>query len=87
MSSHDILLTRLRFAYVEDDSLVQQTLFLSSHDKVVRVVPVVNNVLQVDACNDDNAGVSMLKRSKVVQNKMTPKPFLKKKKLLSCILK
>lgn len=60
MSSHDVLSTRTRFAYVEDDSLVQQALFLSSHDKVVCVVPVVHNVLQVDACSDDNVGVIML---------------------------
>lgn len=53
---------------MEDDSLVQQALFLCSHDKVVCVVPVVHNVLQVDACND-NAGVIMSKSSKVMQKK------------------
>lgn len=61
MSSRDVLSTQARFAYVEDDSLVQQALFLRSHDKVVRVVPVVHNVLQVDACNDDNVGVEKFK--------------------------
>lgn len=61
MSSRDVLSTRTRFAYVEDDSLVQQALFLSSHDKVVRVVPVVHNVLQVDACNEDNVSVTIEK--------------------------
>lgn len=62
-------MTATRFAYIEDDSLVQQALFLGSHDKVVCVVPVVHNVLQVDACNDDNAGVIMSKSSKIVQKK------------------
>ncbi len=38
-------------AYINDDSLVQQALFLGSHDKVMRVVPVVHNVLQIDTCN------------------------------------
>lgn len=62
-------MTATRFAYIEDDSFVQQALFLGSHDKVVCVVPVVHNVLQVDPCNDDNAGVIMPKSSKVVQKK------------------
>lgn len=69
-SSPDVILTATRFAYIEDDSLVQQALFLGSHDKVVCVVPVVHNVLQVDPCNDDNAGVIMSKSSKVVQKKV-----------------
>lgn len=36
--------------YINDDSLVQQALFLGSHDKVMCVVLVINNVLQIDTC-------------------------------------
>lgn len=35
--------------YLQNDTFVQQTLFLGSHDKVVRIVFVVDDVLQVDA--------------------------------------
>lgn len=36
--------------YIDDNTLVKQTLFLGSHDKVMCVVPVVHNVLQIDTC-------------------------------------
>lgn len=39
------------FAHVDDDSLVQQALFLGSHDKVMCVVLVVHNVLQINTCD------------------------------------
>lgn len=78
MSPPDVLLTGTRFAYVEHDSFVQQALFLGGHDKVVCVVPVVHNVLQVDACNDDNAGVIMSKSSKVGKKKFVEAIFLKR---------
>lgn len=42
--------TKSYAAYINDDSFVQQALFLGSHDKVMRVVPVVHNVLQVNTC-------------------------------------
>lgn len=50
-------MTSTRSAYIDDDSLVQQALFLGSHDKVVCFVLVVHNVLQINACNNDNGGV------------------------------
>lgn len=37
-------------AYIDDDAFIQQALFLGSHDKVVSVVPVVHNVLQINTC-------------------------------------
>lgn len=37
-----------KFAHLQDDSFLQQTLFLCRHHKVVRVIFVVNDVLQVD---------------------------------------
>lgn len=52
-------MTSTHSAYINDDSLVQQALFLGSHDKVVCVVLVVHNVLQINACKDDNTGVMM----------------------------
>lgn len=53
-SSTQWILGQLTFtcsAYINDNSLVQQALFLGSHYKVMRVVPVVHNVLQIDTCN------------------------------------
>lgn len=38
-------------AYMNNDSLVQQALLLCRHDKVMCVVPVIHNVLQIDSCN------------------------------------
>lgn len=41
--------------YMDDNTLVKQTLFLGSHDKVMRVVPVVHDVLQIDTCDKSNS--------------------------------
>lgn len=38
---------------MNDDTLVQQALLLRCHDEVVRVVFVVNNVLQINTCAKD----------------------------------
>lgn len=43
------ILTLRVHTHVDDDPLLKETLLLCRHDKVVRVVSVVNNVLQVDA--------------------------------------
>lgn len=54
--------------HINDNSFIQQALFLCSHDKVVRVVLVVHNVLQVDACDKESRkiiGVVSLKASQI----------------------
>lgn len=42
-----------RHTHMNDDALVEQTLLLSCHDKVVCVVFVVDDVLQIDPCERD----------------------------------
>lgn len=37
------------WSYLFDDPFLQQTVFLSSHDKVMRVIFVVDYVLQINA--------------------------------------
>lgn len=39
-------------AYINDDTFIQQALFLGSHDKVMSVVSVVHNVLQINTCGE-----------------------------------
>lgn len=43
------MLTTRVHTHVHDDPFVQQALLLCRHDEIVRVVFVVNNVLQVDS--------------------------------------
>lgn len=52
--NHSGSLTHTYSAYINDDSFIQQALFLGGHDKVMRVVPVVHNVFQVNTCNGDD---------------------------------
>lgn len=49
-------------AYINDDAFIQQALFLGSHDKVMSVVPVVHNVLQINTCVETSVMNLMLHR-------------------------
>jgi len=42
-----------RTTHIDDHTLIQQALFLCSHDKVVRVVPVIDDVFQINPCTKD----------------------------------
>lgn len=44
------------FTHIDDHTLVQQAMFLCSHDKVVCVVLVIDNVFQINACTKDKWG-------------------------------
>lgn len=41
--------------YINDDSFVQQALLLGCHDKVVRRVLVVDNVLEINPCKEKHS--------------------------------
>lgn len=49
--------------HIDDHTLIQQALFLCSHDKVVRVVPVIDDVFQINPCTKDKWSITMTVQS------------------------
>lgn len=43
-------------SHLFNDPFLQQALLFGSHDKVVGVIFIIDNILQIDACSESRAG-------------------------------